>query len=143
MKAEPRAIGSGHRIVFSFNTTVTSAGTATATDANGVSIGPVTATLAPDASEVIVPLPAIADASRLTVTLSNVNNSGGGTIALGFLVGDVSSDRLVSSGDISAVKSQSAQATTAANFKFDLNASGSVSAADIAAVKARLNLQLP
>ena len=49
---------------------------------------------------------------------------------------------LVNSSDISGVKARSGQATTASNFKFDVNASGAINSSDISAVKARSGLTL-
>ena len=43
----------------------------------------------------------------------------------------------------SGVKARSGQTTTAANFKFDANATGAINAADISAVKTRSGLAPP
>jgi alpha-tubulin suppressor-like RCC1 family protein len=138
---EPRTMGAGHEIVFKFDAPISYAGTLTVTDSTSATIAaspPVA-----NGNEVIVTLTGNLSAKRVAISLTDINGSVSASVAMGFLVGDVSSDRLVSSGDISAVKSRSGQATTAANFKFDVNASGGVNAADIAAVKSRMNLQLP
>ena len=139
---EPRAIGSGHRIVFQFNNPIFQPGSVTVTDSADLLLGP--ATLAPNGNEVIVSLTGIPDKQRVKVTLDNVNGpGGGGSVSLGFLIGDANSDRLVNAGDVSGVKTRSGQASAAANYRFDLNASGIITAADIAATKARLPSSLP
>src|SRR6185295_6122182 len=52
---EPRVIGSGHMIVFQFDTAIAQPGTPTAVDANGMPIGTANAALNPgNANEVIV-----------------------------------------------------------------------------------------
>jgi hypothetical protein len=133
---EPRNIGSGHTIVFQFNDTVTSTGTVTTT------AGAASATFA--GSEVLVTLTGVADVSRATVSLANVNGAGvNASASIGFLVGDVNNSRSVTATDILQVKGRSGQATDATNFEFDLNASGSVTASDILAVKGRSGLVLP
>ena len=138
---EPRTIGSGHTIVFSFNNAITAAGSVAVVDALGAAVGAATSTSA--GNDVVVTLTSIADNKRVTVTLTNVN----GVVtpfsaSLGFLVGDVNNTRSVNSSDISSVKARSGQATTALNFKFDVNATGAVNSSDISAVKARSGLTL-
>lgn len=140
---EPRTIGTGHTLVFQFNNTITSIGT---TSAN---IGSVT-TL-PSGSNVIVTLTGVPDNERVQVSFTDVTCAtciGGSTIAstgatLGFLVGDVSNTRSVNAADISALKAHIGQATSLANFKFDLDASGGINAWDVSAAKARSGLVLP
>lgn len=131
---EPRAIGTGHSLVFHFDNTVTSVGAATALN-NLITVG--TATAAVVGGDVVVTLTNVADNKRLTVTINGLNGSGTAAASMGFLVGDVNNDRVVSSKDVSAVKARAGQATNNANFVFDLNATGVVTASDVAAVKAR------
>ena len=137
---EPRLIGTQHRIVFAFNAAVTAQGSVTVVNAAGQTVP---ANLSASAGEVVVSLPNVPDNSRVFITLSGVNGSTGGTVAIGFLVGDVNNSRSVTLSDISAVKARSGQATTASNFKFDVNASGAINSSDILAVKARSGLTLP
>ena len=114
----------------------------TVTDSADLLLGP--ATLDPNGNEVIVSLTGIPDKQRVKVTLDNVNGpGGGGSVSLGFLIGDANSDRLVNAGDVSGEKTRSGQASAAANYRFDLNASGIITAADVAATKARSPSSLP
>ena len=138
---EPRAIGSGHRIVFHFNNTVSSVTSVSALDANMMPVG--TATPSFNSNELIVTLTGVPDNQRMTVTVSGVNGSALTVpVAVGFLVGDVTNNHAVNAADISAVKSRIGP-TTGANFMFDLNASGEVSSADVSTVKARSGLVIP
>ncbi|MEQ1517162.1 MAG: DUF4214 domain-containing protein [Usitatibacteraceae bacterium] len=144
ISTEPRVIGTGHNIVFQFDGSVAVAGTASAVDAVLATIGSATASINPLASnEVIVTLTGIPDNKRVTVALTGVNGNTDVSAPVGFMIGDVNSNRSVNSSDISGVKARSGQATTALNFRFDVNVNGSVNSSDISAVKARTGLTLP
>ena len=129
---DPRAVGTGHLIVFQFDGVVTSAGT--------VSVAPSgTATATFTTNEVIVSLNSIGNNQRVTLTLANVNGSvTPPSVAVGFLLGDVNSSGSVTASDVSAVKSNAGANTNIANAVYDVNLSGSINAADISAVKARI-----
>ena len=137
---EPRAIGTGHRVVFQFNGAINAPGTASAVNASGpVDI----ASVSTFTNEVIVTLTGIADNQRVTVSLNNVNGTGvNAEASLGFLVGDVNGTGKVNASDISGVKARMGTATNT-NFRFDLNTSGTVTLQDISVVKSRSGLALP
>jgi len=131
---EPRSsVGGGHLIVFQFSGVVTTPGT--------VSVTPVGIAGAPIASnnEVLIPLSNVPDNQRVTITLVNVNGSvNPPPISLGFLVGDVNNTRSVNAADISAVKAnQDKTPLDNSNYKFDLDANGTITSSDILLVKAR------
>ena len=133
---EPRAIGSGHTLIFHFDSAVTSVtAAATALDSMMVSAGTATAALV--GGDVVVTLTNVVDNKRLTITLNGLNGTGTAMASMGFLVGDVNGSRAVNAADISGVKARSGLATNAANFAMDLNTDGSISSSDISAVKAR------
>lgn len=136
---EPRAIGTGHQIVFQFSGAVTQPGFAGAVDSALFDIGTATANVNPLANnEVIVTLTGIPDNKRVTISLLNVNSIASPfSASLGFLVGDVNGNLSVNSSDISGVKARSGQVTDASNFRFDVNANGTINSSDISAVKAR------
>ena len=139
VSVEPRFIGSGHTIVFQFNNTVTGAGMVTTTSGNATATSTGT-------NEVLVTLTNVPDNSRATVTLTNVpsaNGSAGGSVSIGFLVGDVSNSRSVNASDIAAIKAHLNQIPNTATARFDLNASGTVNATDVSAAKARAGIVLP
>ncbi|MEP7154482.1 MAG: hypothetical protein ABI905_01820 [Betaproteobacteria bacterium] len=139
---EPRAIGAGHVIVFEYDSAITSTGTLTAINGAGMPLPSATAIAV--GNTVVVTLPNVPDGSRARVSLTGVNG-GAPTVSasVGFLLADVDESRLVNAADGPPVRARSGQATDSANFRFDLNASGAVSAADIAAVKARTGAVLP
>ena len=139
---EPRTIGSGHTLVFTFNNPIAAAGSVSVTDSANAMVG--AATSIGSGNDVVVTLTGVPDNNRVTVTLTNVNGVVTPfTASLGFLVGDVNNTRSVNSSDISGVKARSGQTTTASNFKFDVNATGAINSSDISAVKARSGLTLP
>ncbi len=135
LTTEPRNIGAGHLIVFQFNNPITSAGTASAVDQAATNV-PVTVAFA--GSEVRVTIPTVADKSRVTVTLSNVNGAGGTfPVSLGLLVADANNNRAVNSGDIIGTKARSGNPLDQSNFRFDFNLNGAINSGDIIGVKAR------
>lgn len=138
---EPRVIGTGHTLVFRFDSTVTSVAAATAIDALSAVAG--NATVVTSGNDAIVTLTNVADSKRLTVTLTGVNGTETARASMGFMIGDVNSTRSVNSSDISGVKARSGQAAAALNFLFDVNVSGDVNSSDISAVKARSGTTLP
>jgi alpha-tubulin suppressor-like RCC1 family protein len=143
ISVEPRAIAAAHRVVFQFSGPVTQSGIASAIDVNNIAIGSIGG-LRVQGNEVTVTLTNISDASRVKVTLANVNGIGaGGQASIGFLVGDTNQTSRVNAADVSGVKAHVAQTTNGGNFRFDANGDGVVDAKDVAMVKARAGLALP
>ncbi len=141
ISVEPRAIGSGHTIVLQFNNVINSIGAVSVVDGANASIG---ASAVISGNEIIVTIPALADNTRITISIDDINGATSPRLpSLGFLVGDANNTRSVNSSDISGVKARSGQTTNAANFRFDVNASGAVNSSDISVVKARSGLVLP
>lgn len=135
VSVEPRAPGSGHQVVFQFNATITSFGSVSVTD-DAMTTVPASSALS--GASVVVTIPAIADRKRVTVTLPSVNGvSVNAAASLAFMLGDGNNSRATDSADVSGAKSASGTFTSAANFRHDVNASGWVNAADIAAIKSR------
>ncbi|MBL0121877.1 MAG: hypothetical protein IPP88_03830 [Betaproteobacteria bacterium] len=104
---EPRAIGGGHSLVFHFDNTVTSVNAAATALNNAISMGNASAAVV--GGDVVVTLTNVADNKRLTVTINGLNGSGTAAASMGFLVGDVNNDRVVSSKDVSAMKARAGQ----------------------------------
>jgi hypothetical protein len=137
---EPRLIGTGHTLIYQFNAPVSLPLTADVSPP-GAGIG---TAVAASNNNVTVSLTGVADKQRVTVLLTGVN--GDMTVfpvSLGFLVGDFNNSYAVNASDISATKTRVGQTTNAVNFRFDVNASGTVDQADIASVKSRSGLVLP
>lgn len=142
VSTEPRETGSGNTIVFQFSAPVTQTGTVSVVDAAAAAV-PFTATAS--GSELRVALSGAVDGKRVTVSSTNVNNAGVNVaVSLGFLVGDVNGNRAVTASDIAAVKGRFGQTVSATNFQYHLSGTGgSISAADVSAVKTRAAKVLP
>jgi len=127
---EPRSGGAGgnHTIVFIFDKDVTGGIASMAgTGAAG------TPTFS--GNEMRVPLSGVANAQYVTVAVSNViavdgGAGGSGSVCIGFLLGDVSQNRVVTVSDLAQVNAQIAQVVTTANYLKDVNASGTLTVAD-------------
>ena len=137
LTVEPRAINSGHSIIFQFDAAVSSVVGASVIDANGAAAG--SAMAVPSGSTVIVTLSNVADASRVTIRLNGVNGTFNTEVSVGLLLGDTDNSYSVNGADSSSIKARSGQAVSvvADNYKFDVNGTGRINAADIAAVKSR------
>ncbi|MBL8524949.1 MAG: Ig-like domain repeat protein [Betaproteobacteria bacterium] len=137
---EPRAIGSGHLIVFRFSGPITSTGTVALLDPNNP-FGGVSAMMS--GNDVLVTLTGVPDNRRARVTLTGVNGTTNAAANMGFLVGDVGGNRAVTASDIAATKARVGLALNANNYLSDLNVSGSISGTDVSTAKARSGLTLP
>ena len=128
--------------MFQFAQPITQLGGVTVKDAAANNVGNVYYVMT--GSSVQVVLVGIADAKRVTVTLTGVNGTPlNPAAAIGFLVGDVNGNGAINASDIGAVKARIGQTLSNTTFKYDLNASGSISATDVSMVKARAGISLP
>ncbi|MGI8436019.1 MAG: dockerin type I domain-containing protein [Chthoniobacterales bacterium] len=131
-----------YQIVLSFPTTVTFSN-ATITSGTGT----VSGTSGTCTNTLTVNLTGVADAQRLVITLTNVDdgtNTGDVGVRLGVLIGDVTGEGSVGSSDIALTKSLSGQTVGAGNFRADVNVSGAqINATDIAFVKSKSGGSLP
>ena len=138
---EPR-IGPTQMIVLTFDKPISSA---TATITEGVaSAGAPTFS----GSDVIVNLSGVNNQQYVTVALTSVASTDGGTggsgsVRIGFLVGDVNQNRVVTVGDLGLVNAQLAQPVTAANYLKDVNVSGTLTVGDKGITNANLTKALP
>lgn len=138
---EPRQ-GPAQTIVFTFDKPVTAA---TATIVEGTaSAGLPTFS----GSDVVVGLTGVSDQQYVTISLSNVastdgGSGGSGSVRVGFLLGDVNQNRVVSLADLGLVNAQLTQLVTAANYLKDVNASGTLTLADNGITNASLTRALP
>lgn len=139
---EPRAGGAGgaHALVFVFDKAV-SGGAAMVTEGVAVAGAPTFA-----GNEMRVPLSAVANRQYVTLAVTNVTATdggvGGGSVRLGFLVGDVNGTRSVTLSDQLLVNGALSQAVTAQNALFDVNVSGTMTLADKITVQSNLTLSL-
>ncbi|HQR10750.1 MAG TPA: M12 family metallo-peptidase [Casimicrobiaceae bacterium] len=138
---EPRS-GSSHAIVFVFDKPVISGNASTSEG---------TATVgAPTFSgnEMTVPLTLVANAQYVTLNVTNVAASGGGSggtgsVRVGFLFGDTNQSRQVTLSDVGAVNAAALQTVTNANFNLDINVDGKLTVADKGLANANLLIKLP
>ena len=138
---EPR-IGPTQTIVMTFDKPIVSA-------VVSVTEGAATAALPTfGGNDVVVGLSAVTDRQYVTISLTGVasadgGSGGSGSVRIGFLVGDVNQNRVVSVADLGLVNAQLAQAVTAANYLKDVNASGTLTVADKGITNANLTNALP
>jgi len=138
---EPRT-GPNQNMVFTFDKPVI-AGVATVTEGTAVAGTPIF-----NANTMTVPLTGVTNQQYVTVSVSNVASADGGAggsavMRVGYLVGDVNQNRVVSIADLGVVNAQLAQVVTSANFLKDVNASGTITVADKGITNANLTKALP
>jgi hypothetical protein len=133
---EPRIIGAGHTIVFQFNQAITATGTLAVTDALGATISTANAVIS--GTNVIVTITGISDI-RARIALTGVTSATGminAVASVGFLAGDASNNRSVNASDIIGTRNRLG-AVNSTNFRYDVDISGVIDAADVAAVRAK------
>ena len=138
---EPR-IGPAQMIVMTFDRPI-SAVTVTVTEGSATPAVPTFS-----GNDVVVGLTGVTNQQYVTVALTNVASVDGGTggsgsVRIGFLVGDVSQNRVVTVADLGLVNAQLAQPVTAANYLKDVNASGTLTVGDKGIANANLTKALP
>ena len=129
-----------HQIIVTFGSSVSVSSASVSSGTGNV------ANVSANGGQITVNLSGVADAQRIVVTLTNVNdgvNSGNVTIPMAILSGDTTGNGAVASSDVSQTKLQSGQPVTASNFREDINVSGSINATDVSMVKARSGTALP
>jgi len=138
---EPRR-GPAQTVVLTFDKPITGA-TASITEGTATAATPTFS-----GNNVIVGLTGVADQQYVTISLTAVASSdggsgGSGSVRVGFLMGDVNQNRTVTLTDLGLVNAQLAQSVTAANFLKDVNASGTLTLADKGITNANLTKALP
>lgn len=139
---EPRQIGSGFNIVFQFNWPITSVGTVTSLDASLAAVG--TPILSFAGNEVSVALTGVNNTQRTKISLTGVNGTAAATASLGFLIGDINSDRTVNVIDVGIVKGKAGKTPSLIDAVFlkDLNADGVINVLDVIAVTTKSGTNL-
>jgi fibronectin-binding autotransporter adhesin len=123
----------GETVTFSSAAVTSGTGTVASTSGNGT-------------STVTINLTGVTDAQRLVVTLFGVNYgpaTGNLPIHMAVLLGDTSGNTTTNAADVSQTKGRIGQSITTSNFRSDVNASGTITASDVAVVKANLGHGLP
>ena len=138
---EPRQ-GPNQTLVFTFDRPLNAA-TVMVTEGTATAAAPTFS-----GNDVVVGLTGVTDRQYVTVSLTNVASTDGGSggsaeARIGFLVGDVNQTRVVSVADLGLVNAQLAQVVTAANYLKDVNASGTLTLADKGITNQNLTKALP
>ncbi len=138
---EPRQ-GPAQTIVFTFDKPIASA-TATITEGTATAAAPTFS-----GNDVIVGLTGVNNKQYVTIALTNVSSVDGGTggsasVRVGFLVGDVNQNRVVTVSDIVLVNAQIAHVVTSANFLKDVNANGNLTVSDKLIINNNVTKALP
>ena len=128
---ESRNTGGDHTLVFTFDNTVVS-GSASVTSG----IGSVAGSPTFSGHTMTVELTSVADVQKITVTLHNVTDGFAQVLpdtalSVNMLIGDATFNRAVNAADINRAKMQAGMPVTAANFRADINANGSVTASTL------------
>lgn len=121
-----------HQIIVTFATPVTVAGASVSTGTGSVS------DFAADGSQVTVNLSGVANAQRIAITLSGVNNgtvSGDVVVAMNVLLGDVNGNGSVNSSDVSQIQFESGHVLGASNFRADVTANGGINSSDVSTAR--------
>ena len=130
-------------IVFTFNNDIASVGSAT------TSCGSTTGSSTISGNQVLVKFNgATCNQSTVTVTLSDVMDTGGNTLAstavsVGILVGDVIGDGRVGNSDIGNVRDVQGQQTNSSNFRDDVTVDGRINNQDVQTVRSYRGSFLP
>lgn len=137
---EPR-LGPAQTIVFTFDKPVNAANV-NVSEGTAIAAAPTFS-----GNEVVVGLTGVTNQQYVTVDLTSVGSTdggsgGAGSVRIGFLAGDVNQTRVVTVADLGIVNAQLAQPVTTANFTKDVNASGSVTVADKGITNANLTKAL-
>lgn len=134
---EPRNAGGGHLIVFQFNGLVNSVSNLSLTVGASPAVPLANFSFVDNELRIFLTAEAVPDGGRATISGSINGGSVGFSASLGFLLGDASNSRNVDAADISGIRSRSGQRASPENFRYDINASGVVSAADLLSIRAR------
>ena len=99
-------------------------------------------------NDVIVTLTGVTDAQYVTVTLSAVTSTDGGSggtasARVGYLAGDVSQNRVVTFSDMTLTNGELTHPVTTLNFLKDVNFSGSITFSDLLLVNGDITHALP
>jgi hypothetical protein len=126
-----------HTLVFTFANPITAVAGASVTSGTG-SVS--SSSIGSNTHEYVVNLTGVANAQRLTVTLTGVSDTAGNAtpslaVTMGVLIGDVSGSGNVDAADVGLTQRQNNQPVTQSNFRSDVNASGNIDAADVGIVQ--------
>jgi GH25 family lysozyme M1 (1,4-beta-N-acetylmuramidase) len=138
---EPRR-GPTQTIVFTFNKAISGA-TVAITEGTATAAAPTFS-----GNDVIVGLTGVNNQQYVTIALTNVSSVDGGSggsasVRVGFLVGDVNQNRVVTVSDLVLANQQIAHVVTPANFLKDVNANGILTVSDKLIINNNITKALP
>jgi len=138
---EPRT-GPAHTLVFTFDKPITGA-SATVAEGTATAAAPTVS-----GNDVVVALSGASDQQYVTVVLSNVSSSDGGsggsaTVRIGLLLGDVNQSRLVTVLDLVIENGQLGKPLSASNFMLDVNVNGALTVLDKVVINGQAGKGLP
>lgn len=138
---EPR-MGPAQTVVFSFDKAIAAA---TASIIEGTAIVAMPTFSGNDA---IVDLSGVGNQQYVTIALTDITPADGGpsvsaSVRLGYLLGDVTQDRVVTLSDLGFVNLVLAQPVTVSTFRRDVTVSGTLTLADKGVINANLTKALP
>ncbi len=133
-----------HTLVFNFANPLNSVAGASVTGTESVS----SSAIGTDRHQYIVNLTGVANAQKITVTLSGGSGTAGNSAAtlpvvMGVLLGDTTANGAVNSSDVSQTQAQSGQTVSTDNFREDVTANGAINSSDIGTVQANSGTALP
>jgi hypothetical protein len=140
---ECRDGGGAYTFVITFTNTMAS-GNAAVTGGTGTVQGtPIIA-----GNIMTVELAGVTNAQALTVTLSNLSDTFGHTLAdtplnAVMLIGDTTGNQVVNASDVSQIKAAVGATVDSSNFRADLNINGIISSTDVAEGKSNLGQSVP
>ncbi len=126
--------GSDHTLLVTFSNTLSSGNASLTSGTGSVSSALVSG------NTLTVNLTGVANLQTVTVSLNNVTDTFGQTLApmevrMTLLFGDANGNGIVNASDVSQVKANAGATVTAINFRSDVTANGSINGSDVAAVK--------
>ena len=138
---EPRS-GPAQTIVFTFDKPINAATV-------NITVG-TAAALAPtfNGNDVIVDLTGVTDLQYVTLSLTNVastdgGSGGAGSVRVGFLRGDVNQSRVVTFSDMVLTNTELTKPVTALNFLKDVSVNGALTFSDMVLINSNLTRSLP
>jgi len=135
-----------YAMIFTFTSPLTSVGAASLTRGTGkVSSSAINSA---ERHQYIVNLTGVTNAQVITVSLTDVSDSGGNfssavSLSMGVLLGDVNGSGDVDSADVFLVRQQTLHTVTNSNFREDVDVSGDIDSADVFIAREQTLTSLP
>jgi subtilase family protein len=140
-----------YTLVYTFDRPVANSGTASIQGTASIapaSGGGTNPSIASNPNQVVVNLTGVTNKQHLVVTLSNVRDTSGNVFPptagrMDVLTGDVTNNRIVTTGDVTAVQGQVGATVTQATCRYDVNGNGLVTTGDVTTVQGQVGSTLP